>query len=87
MNHIRLKLLQHHAKLFPRIGRINRLKRIGQLYQLASAVKIHVRGIGLRAVPHAASRLIHTEILYLMPYIRQLLSQRQHIGFRTAVRL
>ena len=85
MHHIRLKVIQHQPNLSACFAGINGLERIGQLGELASAVKIHVACIGVHAVAYAASFMLHAEILHIVPHRLKLPAQLKDIGFRTAV--
>ena len=48
-------------------------------------MKIHVARIGVHAVAHAASFMLHAEILHLVTHRLKLSAQLKDIGFRTAV--
>ena len=85
MTHIRLKILQNQADLFPGFCGINGFNRIKQLRNLRAAVKIHIGGIGIHTIPDDPVRMLHAEILDFMAQLLQRLAQFENIGFRSAV--
>jgi len=71
---IRLEVIQHLSQLHPRFLAVNRLDRVSQLAQFAAAVEVHIRCISIDPVAHAATFVLHTEVLNLMSMLLQCLT-------------
>lgn len=82
---IRLKIVQNKAQLFPSLGGVDGLDRVGQLCQFGAAVEVHVAGISVHSVAHAAAFVFHAEILDFMALPFQVITQFEYVGFATTV--
>ena len=74
MADIRLEVIQHQPQLLPGFAAVNSFDRIGQLRQLAAAMKIHVGCISIDPVANTAAFMLHTKELHLMTVLFQCLT-------------
>ena len=81
MANIRLEVIQHQPQLLPGLAAVNGLDRVGQLAQLASTVKIHIRCISIDPVANTATFMVHTEELDLVTVLFQCLPQFKNVRF------
>ena len=76
---IRLEVVQNFSQLYSCFFAVNRLDWVGQLAQLAAAVKIHIRCISIDPVAHATAFVLHTEVLNLVSVLLQRLTQFKYV--------
>lgn len=50
-------------------------------------MEIHVAGIGVHSVAHAAAFMFHAEVLDFMALTFQVITQFEYVGFTTAIRV
>ena len=50
-------------------------------------MEIHVAGIGVHSVAHAAAFIFHAEVLDFMALTFQVITQFEYVGFTTAIRV
>ena len=78
---IRLEVIQNFSQLHPRFLAVDSFDGVGQLAQFAAAVEIHIRCISIDPVAHAATFMLHAEVLNLMSVLLQCLTQLKYVGF------
>lgn len=66
---------------------VDGLEQVGQLCQFGAAMEIHVAGIGVHSVAHAAAFMFHAEVLDFMALTFQVITQFEYVGFTTAIRV
>ena len=71
---IRLEVVQNFPQLHPCFLAINRFDGVGQLAQFAAAVEIHIRCISIDPVAHAATFMLHAEVLNFVSVLLQCLT-------------
>ena len=76
---IRLEVVQNFSQLHPCFLAVDGLDRVGQLAQFAATVEVHIRCISIDAVAHAATFMLHAEVLNLMSVLLQRLTQLKYV--------
>ena len=85
VTNIRLEVVQNFSQLHPCFLAVDGLDRVGQLCQFGAAVEVHVAGISVHSVAHAAAFVFHAEILDFMALPFQVITQFEYVGFATTV--
>lgn len=82
---IRLEIVKNKAQLFTSLGGVDGLDWIGQFRQFGTAMEVHIAGISVHSVAHAAAFVFHAEILDFMALPFQVITQFEYVGFATTV--
>ncbi len=58
---------------------------VGQLCQLGPAVEVHVAGVGVDPVAHAAPLVLHAKVLHFMALALEVVAKFEYVGFAATV--
>ena len=68
------EIVQNKAQLFPSLGGVDGLDRVGQLCQFGATVEIHIGCVSINSVSHTAPLMLHAEILDFMALAFQVIT-------------
>lgn len=71
---IRLEVVQNLSQLHPCFLAVNRFDGVGQLAQFAATVEVHVTCVSIDPVTHAATFMLHAEVLNFVSVLLQCLT-------------